>query len=172
MNHPSLRPLLILIEQAERQRDEARARRSRADAALQAAEQQQSQLGDYRQESEVRWLAQFREGAAITLLQTFHEFSARLQSAVEMQAQQVERQHRECERAAAVHVAAEQKLAAIRKLFDQRAQSLLLGALRREQKQMDELAARAGQRPRAEAMAAVAESSDDGWPADDGAGPG
>jgi flagellar FliJ protein len=167
MNHPSLRPLQIVIEQAERQRDEARSRRSRADAALQAAEQQQRQLADYQRESEARWLAQFRQGAAITLVQVQHDFVGRLQGAVAMQAQQVERLRRECERVAAAHVVAEQKLAAVRKLADQRAQVLLLGALRREQKQMDELAARAGQRPRAEAMAAATDPSDDGWPADD-----
>jgi flagellar FliJ protein len=170
MNHPSLRPLHILVEQAERQRDEALARRGRADAALQAAEQQQRQLGDYQQESEARWLAQFRQGAAITLVQAYHDFVGRLQGAVELQAQQVERLRRECERVAAAHVAAEQKLAAIRKLRDQRAQTLLLGALRREQKQMDELAARAGQRPRNEAMAM--DPSDEGWPVDDRAAAG
>lgn len=167
MNHPSLRPLHILVEQAERQRDEALARRGRADAALQAAEQQQRQLADYEQESAARWLAQFREGAAITLVQVHHDFVGRLQGAVAMQAQQVERLRREAERVAAAHVAAEQKLAAIRKLLDQRRQTLLAAALRREQKQMDELAARAGQHPRVEAMAAAADLADDGWPADD-----
>lgn len=167
MDHPSLRPLQILIEQAERQRDEALARRGRADAAVQAAEQQQRQLADYQQDSQARWLAQFREGAAITLVQVHHDFVGRLQSAVELQAQQVERLRREGERVAAAHVAAEQKLAAIRKLLDQRRQSLLFAALRREQRQMDELAARAGQRPRAEAMAAAVDSSDDGWTPDD-----
>lgn len=168
MNHPSLRPLHLLIEQAERQRDEALARRGRADAALQAAEQQQRQLADYQQESQARWLAQFRQGAAITLVQVHHDFVDRLQGAVAMQAQQVERLRRETERVAAAHVAAEQKLAAIRKLLDQRSQTLLAAALRREQRQMDELAARAGQRPRAEAMAALADVRDDGWPPDDG----
>jgi len=166
MNHPSLRPLLLVVEQAERLRDEALARRGRADAALQAAEQQQRQLGEYQRESEARWLAQFRQGAAITLVQAYHDFVGRLQGAVAMQAQQVERLRRESERVAAAHVVTEQKLAAIRKLLDQRRQALLAAAQRREQKQMDELAARAGQRPRAEASAA--ELADEGWPADEG----
>lgn len=146
MNHPSLQPLQLLLEQAERERDEARARQGRAEATLAGAERQQQQLSDYRQECETRWTEQFRQGAAVTLLQCYHEFVGRLHGAVDQQAQQIQRLGQERERAAGQTLAAELRVAAVRKLIERRSQALLSAAAHREQKQMDEMAARAGQR--------------------------
>lgn len=150
MNHPSLQPLQLLLEQAERERDEARARQGRAEAALAGAERQQQQLSDYRQECEARWTEQFRQGAAVTLLQCYHDFVGRLHGAVDQQAQQIQRLRQERERVAAATLAAELRVAAVRKLIERRRQTLLSAVAKREQKQMDEMAARAGQRRQAE----------------------
>lgn len=148
--HSSLRPLMVLLDQAERERDQALAGQNRAEAALLAARRQQQQLADYRQECETRWTEQFRQGVAMTLLQCYHDFVGRLHGAVDQQAQQIERLCQERERAGAVTLAAELRLAAVRKLLERRSQALLRSANAREQKQMDEMAARAGWQRRPE----------------------
>lgn len=151
MIHPSLRPLMVLLDQAERERDQALAAQNRAESALAGAKRQQQQLADYRQESDARWTQQFQQGVAMTLLQCYHDFAGRLQGAVDQQVKQIERLHLERERAGEVTLAAELRLAAVKKLLERRGQALLRSASQREQKQMDELAARAGwQQRRAE----------------------
>lgn len=142
MTHPTLRPLMVLLEQAERERDQALAGQSRAEAALDAARQQQQQLGDYRQECETRWTQQFRQGVAMTLVQCYHDFIGRVHGAVDLQAQQIDRLQQERDRASAETLAAETRVAAVRKLLERRSEALLRSAQQREQKQMDELAAR------------------------------
>lgn len=144
MTHPSLQPLMILLEQAEGERDNALASQNRALAAVEAAERQQQQLSDYRQECENRWTQQFRQGVAMTLLQCYHEFVGRLHGAVDLQGQQIERLRQEGERARAATLAAELRVAAVQKLLERRSAALLRSAAQREQKQMDEMAARAG----------------------------
>jgi len=85
----SLHALTLLLEQAERSRDEALARQQQAEDRLRAAEGQASQLSDYRGQTERRWSAQFREGATVTLLHCYQGFIGRLHGADQQaQAQQ------------------------------------------------------------------------------------
>jgi flagellar FliJ protein len=145
MAHSSLRPLLLLLEHAQEQRDQALAQRQRADAQLLQARQQQAQLDDYRRDCDARWQGEFRQGVAVSLLQCYHEFAGRLQTAMQMQEQQVGRLEQEGASAGAALMAAELKLASVRKLLERRQLALSQRAERAEQKQMDEMAARAGQ---------------------------
>ena len=133
MAHSSLRPLLLLLEHAQEQRDQALAQRQRADVQLMQGRQQQAQLDDYRRDCDARWQGEFRQGVAVTVLQGYHEFVGRLQTAMQMHEQQV------------ALMAAELKLASVRKLLERRQMALQQQAERAEQKQMDEMAARAGQ---------------------------
>lgn len=146
MIHSSLQPLLLLLEHAQEQRDQALAGRQQADAQLLQGRQQKSQLDDYQRDCETRWRNEFRQGVAVPLLQCYHGFVERLDGAVQMQQQQVLRLQRDCESAAAALMAAELKLASVRKLLERRQKALAHQAERAEQKQMDEMAARAGQR--------------------------
>ncbi len=141
--HPSLQPLVVLLEQAERDRDDALARQQKVDQQLGAARTQEGALRDYRNEYQNRWGQQFRQGVTMTLMSCYHEFVGRLHGAVDMQGQQVERLGRERERVAAEVLAAELRVASVKKLIERRESALVRNAERRSQKQMDELATRA-----------------------------
>lgn len=143
MNHPSLQPLQVLLEQAEHERDAALARQNQARQAHAAAQAQQTQLHDYRREYEHRWSAQFREGVTMTLMQCYQDFVARLHGAVDLQGEQVGRLAQVLERHRAETLAAEMRVASVRKLIERRQLALLLGDERRAQKTQDEQASRA-----------------------------
>ena len=143
MTHPTLQPLLVLLEQAEQDRDEALARQVQAERTLQGAQAQQAQLHDYRSEYEQRWGSQFRQGVTMTLMQCYQDFVGRLHGAVDLQGQQVERAQHALEHARHETLAAELRMASVRKLMERREATLPRQADRRDQKSQDELASRA-----------------------------
>ena len=143
MTHPTLQPLLVLLEQAEGQRDEALARQARAEKALAAGRAQQTQLHEYRSEYENCWGAQFRTGVTMTLMQCYQDFVGRLHGAVDLQAQQVQRLAHDFERMRNETLAAEMRVASVKKLIERRETTMLLQAERRDQKSQDEMASRA-----------------------------
>jgi flagellar FliJ protein len=134
--------LQVLLEATERQRDQALARQKRAITALDAALGQAEQLRDYRISCQDRWSEQFRLGAAITLVQVYHDFADRLHGAVDLQGRQVERLRADLARCEAETLAAELRVASIDKLIARRRAQKSLEAERREQKQQDEYAGR------------------------------
>ena len=77
-HNPSLDPLMALLGQAERERDEALAAMQRANEALVAAQSQADQLVAYRVEYEARFREQFSRKSSIDILQCYQGFSARL----------------------------------------------------------------------------------------------
>jgi flagellar FliJ protein len=139
----SLHALTLLLEQAERSRDEALARQQQAEDRLRAAEGQASQLSDYRGQTERRWSAQFREGATVTLLHCYQGFIGRLHGAEDQQAGVVERTREDLERCRAETLAEEQRVFAVRKLIERRQLALRQRADRQEQKLFDEMGTRA-----------------------------
>ncbi len=154
MTHPSLQPLFVLLEQAERDRDDALSRQRRAQDQLSAARAQESSLRAYRHEYQERWGQQFRQGETMTLVHCYHDFVGRLHGAVDHQGQQVERLARDGERAQAEVLAAELRVASVRKLIERRETAMARSAERRDQKGQDEMASRAAwQRLQTERMA-------------------
>jgi flagellar FliJ protein len=143
MQHPTVQPLNVLLEQAERERDDALARQQRAEAALRGAEQQAGQLTAYRGECERRWGERLRGGTTPTLMHCHLGFMARLQSAVELQDDVVRRGRAELERCRQHTLAQELRVAAVRKLIERREAALARQAQRSEQKMFDEIATRA-----------------------------
>lgn len=143
MTHSTLQPLVVLLEQAQRDRDDALARQQRLEAQVSAAQVQETQLRDYRSDYENRWGQQFRQGVTMTLLHCYQEFVGRLHGAVDLQGQQVERLVRERERTKAEVLAAELRVASVKKLIERREGALMRSAERRDQKQQDEMASRA-----------------------------
>jgi flagellar FliJ protein len=143
MTHPTLQPLVVLLEQAERDRDEALARQRRVESALTSAEVQAEQLVAYRADCEGRWGPQFRKGVTMTLLQVYHEFAGRLHGAVGQQGQQIERLRADLARCLADTVAAELRVASVNKLIERREAAMNRTVAQREQKQTDEYASRA-----------------------------
>lgn len=141
--HPTMQPLNVLLEQAERERDEALARQHRAESALRGAEHQADQLVAYRGECERRWGDRMRAGTTPTLMHCHQAFMARLQNAMDMQGDVVRRHRSEVERSREHTLAQELRVASVRKLMERREAALSQHADRAEQKMFDEIATRA-----------------------------
>ena len=139
----ALAPLKLLLELAERQRDEAIGTHQRAQAAHRAAVAQAEQLQQYQRDYEQRWQVQFGSHVAIELLRHYQSFKARLVLAVEQQQRAVNQALAPVERALIALQALELRCASVRKLIERRLLEERLAAERRDQKQTDEAAARA-----------------------------
>lgn len=139
----SLQPLAVLLEQSERERDQALADQQRAQQASDAAAAQAQQLLDYRREYEQRWNAQFARQGQIELVRCYHSFIERLTQAVDQQNRVAEHSRQQLVNATSALRAAELRCASVRKLIERRTAELRSAAGRREQQQTDESAARA-----------------------------
>ena len=137
-----LQPLLALMAQTERERDEALARAQQATQAQQAADTQTEQLLAYRREYEQRWSTQFRSEGAIELVHCYRGFMDRLTQAVEQQQRIAQHAALQVERTRGALAEQELRVASVRKLVDRRRREMNLGAERAEQKQTDEFASR------------------------------
>lgn len=135
--------LLVLLAQAERERDGALAEHRRAQAAQAAAAEQSNQLLRYRVEYEQRWATQFGREGQMDIVRCYYQFTQKLTLAVEQQAQVVSRAAWQIERARDRLAELELRCASVAKLIERRRQEARLGAERREQKQTDEQATRA-----------------------------
>ncbi|MFM2066764.1 MAG: hypothetical protein RLZZ584_1673 [Pseudomonadota bacterium] len=131
-----------LLDHARRVRDQAQARQARARAGVEAAQRQADQLREYHSSTQRRWTRQFQAGTTINLVQCYQGFAGRLQGAVELQGQQVERLRAELSRHEADTLAAEIRVAALEKLIARRAAEQRIRTEKREQKQLDEHASR------------------------------
>ena len=137
-----LQPLIALLAQTERQRDLALADQAKALATSEAAQAQAAQLLAYRGEYEARWRAQFCQEGRIELVRCYQGFVERLTQAVDQQAGAAHSAQMQLERATTIVREHELKLAAVRKVVDQRLADSRRDSERGEQKQTDELAAR------------------------------
>jgi len=142
MTH-DLQPLMALLGQTESERDAALAQQQRAQAAHQAAQAQAAQLVDYRREYEQRWGQRFSSAGHIELVQSYHGFMNRLTQAVEHQARAAAQASVQLDRACAALVEREMRVASVRKLIERRVHEMQTHSARREQRQLDELSARA-----------------------------
>jgi len=120
MQHPSVQPLNTLLEHAERERDDALAQQQRAEAAMRGAENQVHQLLAYRGECERRWTERSRAGTTPTLMLCHQTFIGRLQTAVDMQGEVVQRAQAEVQRCREQLLALELRVASVRKLIERR----------------------------------------------------
>jgi flagellar FliJ protein len=143
-NHnPSLDPLMALLGQAERERDDAMASMQRASQSHLAALAQADQLVAYRSEYEARFREQFSRTSTIDILQCYQGFSARLGQAIDQQQQVAAHAALKLEQSREGLRDQEMRVASVRKLIERRLQELRLVADRRDQKQTDEFASRA-----------------------------
>jgi flagellar protein FliJ len=143
MTNPSLDPLMALLGQAERERDDALAAMQRANEAHLAAQSQADQLLAYRGEYEARFKEQFSRKSSIEILQCYQGFSARLGQAIDQQQHIAGHAALRLEQSRDGLRNQEMRVASVRKLLERRVQELRLAADRRDQKQTDEFAARA-----------------------------
>lgn len=152
-----LQPLMILLGQAERERDDLAAACQRATAAQQTAATQAEQLLTYRREYEQRWAHQFRTDGRMELVNCYRGFMERLTVAVEQQRRVAAQAETELALARSALRDGEVRVASVRKLIERRVAEAHTAAQRREQKNCDEFASRASwnqqQQPHAAGLA-------------------
>jgi len=153
--HP-LQPLIALLEQTERERDEARLHLLRARDAQHGASNQAEQLLAYRRDYEARWGAQFGRAGAIELVRCYQGFVDRLSQAVDHQAKVAAHAAVNAEAAEQALREREQRVASVRKLIERRIAEVRRDAGRNEQKQLDEFATRAAWRQLTQAPSGAA----------------
>jgi len=132
--------LQIAVEMTARQRDGARHALRDARASAAAAGEQMEQLQTYASETEARW--GMRSGAHVMPEVLFHHrhFMGQLGHAMEMQTKVLEEHARRIADGESALLAAELRLATLKKLVAKRQREWALAEQRREQKQTDERA--------------------------------
>ena len=138
-----LLPLMALLAQTERERDEAWAQAQRASEAQNHAAAQADQLLTYRREYEQRWSTQFCQEGKIELVRCYQGFIQRLTQAVEQQQRVAAHAAVQVERAEAIVHGAEMRTASLRKLIERRLRESEANDARNEQKESDDRAVRA-----------------------------
>lgn len=138
----SLKTLLLAVELASRQRDAANQVLAETQQVLVQAQQQMLQLQTYARETEVRWELQGQQSTTPELMTHHYQFMDRLSQAMDMQGSVIREQEGRVAQARAVLVQADQRLASFRKVCDRRRADLARDQSRKEQREVDEMAAR------------------------------
>jgi flagellar FliJ protein len=141
----------LLLEQAERERDAARAALQRAELGRRQAEGQAEQLVSYRRQSLQRWGAQPGRTGDAAMLHCLHAFMQRLDQASAQQQRQCDLSARQVDQARQALQRTELRVAAVAKLQQRRRKAAAAQNDRREQKQLDEAAQRVAWASRADA---------------------
>jgi flagellar FliJ protein len=143
MSHPAaIQPLLTLLEQAQRERDESLSAMERGRKSVQEALAQAQSLRDWRNDYQTRWGARFQQGGRVEIIRCYQDFMSRLDKALEDQEAAVAQRRATFEQLRAQVLQREQRLGAVTQLIERRQRELALAEQRIEQKMNDELAAR------------------------------
>lgn len=135
-------PLLIVLESAEKARDDAVAEFEARRKAYDAARQQAQSLTDWRKEYEQRWQNQFRQSGGMEIVRCYQDFMQRIGEAVGEQGKRVEQAQALMERWRLELIERERRVAAVSKLIDKRLLEKRVRQERQEQKATDEMASR------------------------------
>ena len=139
----SLQPVVTLLAQCERERDELAVACQRAAMSHRSATAQAEQLVVYRGEYEQRWAEQFKTDGRMELVNCYRGFMDRLTQAVEQQQRVVVHAQAALDHARLKLRDGEIRVASVRKLIERRQAEARLSADRRDQKNTDEFASRA-----------------------------
>jgi flagellar FliJ protein len=129
-----------LLRQAETERDQAVAALRQAEDQADRARTQVQQLSAYRSEYQQRWADQFSRRGAIEIVHCYQSFTQRLDEALRLQDEQVAALQAQGERLRQKLVAAEMRVASVRRLIGRRQAELHRERARGEQRQTDEAA--------------------------------
>ncbi len=132
--------LLLAIDLAGVQREQAQAQLQAARQADAQAQGQMQQLQDYLRETEQRWLAGDAGGKSAQLLQHHYQFTGRLHHAIALQSDVLRGSRARVEAAQQQLLSAEIRLASFQQLLGHRRAAQARTQQRREQRQTDELA--------------------------------
>jgi flagellar FliJ protein len=138
----AIQSLLMVLESAEKARDEALSAMEAGRKAHEGARQQAQSLSDWRGEYEQRWQTQFRQSGGMEIMRCYQDFMLRLAEAVTDQDRKVEFAKNHLERLRLQLIERERKVAAVAQLIDRRHAESMHRSSRQEQKATDEIAAR------------------------------
>jgi flagellar protein FliJ len=134
--------LQVLLETAQRARDEAVGDLERARQMADAADRQALALKDWRRDYQTKWQAQFRQAGGVEIMRCYQDFMLRLGDAMKDQDVKVAQARALQERCQAALLERERKVAAIEQLLQRRQNEWQRAQDRQEQKATDEVAAR------------------------------
>jgi len=132
--------LNTLLGQAESERDEAMMALRRGEEQARRVQAQADQLQAYRGEYQQRWAGQFSRRGTMEIVQCYQSFMQRLDEALAQQQQQAAAVTSTCQRLRDKLLAAEMRVASVRKLIERRVAEQRRVQDRRDQRQTDETA--------------------------------
>ncbi|WP_296510435.1 flagellar export protein FliJ [Rhodoferax sp.] len=141
--------LILAISLAERKRDAVVQQLVQAQHNVQSALGQLEQLKSYAGDTDGRWVRNGSTGLSVELLKHHYQFSGRLQQAIGMQEGVIVNLRRQAESVQQLLLAAESRLSGLQKVLAQRRADAERVTRRREQSEMDEMAAQLFARTRA-----------------------
>lgn len=137
-----LAPVITMAEETER---EAAAKLARHQLQLQQAEQQLVGLEQYRHDYQQQWISRGRSGVTGEWLISYQRFLSQLETAIEQQRKSIQWHSQNVDKAREQWRQAYARLEGLKKLVQRYHEQARQRADRQEQKDMDEMAARAGQ---------------------------
>lgn len=142
-----LQTLQLLLEKEQGKRDEAQAAVRAAYEHLEKQKVQGDGLATYRVEYCAKWSAKFQQGSSMEILRSYHGFMARLDQAIVQQQSVTAHAQRGVDAARERLLEREIRVATVERLIRRRQELLARIQDRRDQKNLDEMAARRS-RPR------------------------
>lgn len=136
-----LRGLLVAIELAQRQRDDAGQALAQAVRRLDRAREQLEQLQSYASDTSARWSVASQASATPQIVGHYYQFIERLEQTIVLQQGVVRDLQSQREAARGVLLDAELRVAGLGQVLEQRRTELAHAQRRRDQKESDELAA-------------------------------
>lgn len=136
-----LAPVIEMVEQTEQ---EAAGKLAKLQQQLLQAEQQLAGLEQYRNDYQQQWITRGQTGVTGEWLMNYQRFLSQLETAIEQQRNSVQWHQRNAEKAREQWQKAYTRLEGLKKLVQRYHDQARHIADRQEQKDMDEMAARAG----------------------------
>lgn len=146
----ALNGLIVVIDVAQRKRDDAGLVLVQVQRHHASAQQQMDQLQGYAVDTESRWSAPAQVHATPQIMAHYYQFMARLQQTIELQQGVIADLQRQCQMAKQFLLEAEIRVAGLTRLLEKRRSVLARALARGEQKESDEFAARQMRRIRTE----------------------
>lgn len=141
---------LLAISLAERKRDEVVLALAQSQRNVRAAMAQSEQLRSYASDTDSRWVNTGSTGLSVELIKHHYQFSGRLQQAISMQDGVIANLLRQVEGVKQQLQHAETRLAGLNSVLEKRRAEAKRITQRRDQAQMDEMAAQLSARTRAQ----------------------
>ena len=138
---PKFRALELAIEQATQQRDAQARKHAQAQRTLQYAQGQLSQLENYSNDTDARWVGGHAVNLSVELIKHHYQFMDRLQNAVSLQHGVIKNLEHQLSLAHQQLLQAEYRLAGFKQVLKGRRLALNVVQRRREQIITDEFAA-------------------------------